>query len=82
MEDKRKFIIFAMSKETKCVILKKIVMATEKEWQEYFERLKLRIKIIEESNLPEKKKKEVIDELLDKMLIVKNYFLGESEKEN
>lgn len=57
-------------------------MATEKEWQEYFERLKLRIKIIEESNLPEKKKKEVIDELLDKMLIVKNYFLGESEKEN
>lgn len=61
---------------------KKFVMATEKEWQEYFERLKLRIKIIEESNLPEKKKKEVIDELLDKMLIVKNYFLGESEKEN
>lgn len=56
-------------------------MATEKEWQEYFERLKLRIKIIEESNLDEKTKKEVIDELLDKMLIVRDYFLGR-EKEN
>ena len=54
-------------------------MATEEEWQEYYERLKMRIRIIKESNLSENQKEEEINELLDKMNIVKKFFLGDTE---
>ena len=57
-------------------------MATEKEWQDYFERLLLRIRIIQNSNLSESQKVEEINELLDKISIVKKYFLGDTETDD
>lgn len=57
-------------------------MATEKEWQDYFERLLLRIRIIQNSNLSEIQKEEEINELLDKISIVKKFFLGDTETDD
>ena len=50
-------------------------MATREEWWEYFNELQERIKKIQESNLPNDIKKELIDRNLDRLNIVKKYFL-------
>jgi hypothetical protein len=50
-------------------------MATREEWWEYFNELQERIKKIQESNLPDDIKKELIDRNLDRLNIVKKYFL-------
>lgn len=52
-------------------------MATKEEWKEYFERLKLRIDIINKSNLDEATKEKLTDELLEKRNIVSKYFYEE-----
>lgn len=56
---------------------KKGQMATKEEWKEYFERLKLRIDIINKSNLDEATKEKLTDELLEKINIVSKYFYEE-----
>ncbi len=63
--------------ETICITKKIKKMATKEEWKEYFERLKLRIDIINKSNLDESTKEKLIDELLEKMNIVSKYFYEE-----
>lgn len=50
-------------------------MATKEEWKEYFERLKLRLEIINNSKLDDATKERITDELLEKMSIVSKYFL-------
>ena len=50
-------------------------MATRVEWWEYFNELQERIKKIQKSDLPDDIKEKVTDELLDKLNIVKKYFL-------
>ena len=50
-------------------------MATREEWWEYFNELQERIKKIQNSDLPSDIKEKVTDELLDKLNIVKKYFL-------
>jgi hypothetical protein len=50
-------------------------MATREEWWEYFYELQEKIKKIQESDLPDDIKEKVTDELLDKLNIVKKYFL-------
>lgn len=52
-------------------------MATQEEWKEYYERLKLRIEMIRVSRLDEETKDKIIDELLDKINIVNKYFIEE-----
>lgn len=50
-------------------------MATREEWWEYFNELQERIKKIQKSDLLDDIKEKVTDELLDKLNIVKKYFL-------
>lgn len=50
-------------------------MATKEEWQEYFNELKEMLKKIQESDLPEDIKEELIDRYLEKLSIVMKYFL-------
>lgn len=50
-------------------------MATREEWWEYFKELQERIKKIQESDLPDDIKEELIDRDLDRLNIVKKYFL-------
>lgn len=50
-------------------------MATSEEWWEYFNELQERIKKIQESNLPDNIKEELIDRDLDRLNIIKKYFL-------
>lgn len=50
-------------------------MATKEEWHEYFNHLKEMLKKIQESDLPEDIKEELIDRYLEKLSIVMKYFL-------
>lgn len=50
-------------------------MATNEEWWEYFNELQEMLKKIQESDLPDDIKEEMTDKLLEKMSIVKKYFL-------
>lgn len=50
-------------------------MATNEEWWQYFKNLQEQLKKIQESDLPDEIKKKYTDILLDKMNIVKKYFL-------
>lgn len=50
-------------------------MATREEWWEYFNELQESLKKIQESDLPDDIKEKVTDKLLDKLNIVKKYFL-------
>lgn len=50
-------------------------MATNEEWWEYFRELQDKLKRIQESDLPNDIKEEYTDMILDKMNIVKKYFL-------
>ena len=50
-------------------------MATNEEWWEYFRELQDKLKKIQESDLPNDIKEEYTDMILDKMNIVKKYFL-------
>ena len=50
-------------------------MATTEEWWEYYKELQEMLKKIQESDLPEDIKQELADRYLDKMTIVKKYFL-------
>lgn len=50
-------------------------MATREEWWEYFNELKEMLKKIQESDLPEDIKEELIDRYLEKLSIVMKYFL-------
>ena len=50
-------------------------MATNEEWWEYFNELQERIKKIKDSNLPDDIKEELIDKDLDRLNIIKKYFL-------
>lgn len=78
MINKQIIIIFALSiKNNMYNIKKRKQMATKEEWKEYFERLKLRIDIINKSNLDEATKEKLTDELLEKMNIVSKYFYEE-----
>lgn len=50
-------------------------MATVEEWWKYFGELQEKLEEIQRSNLPENAKRELTDFYLDKMNIVKKYFL-------
>lgn len=50
-------------------------MATIEEWWEYYKELQEKLEEIQKSNLPEEIKRELTDIYLDKMSIVKKYFL-------
>ncbi len=50
-------------------------MATTEEWWEYYKELQEMLKKIQESDLPEDIKQELTDRYLDKITIVKKYFL-------
>ena len=50
-------------------------MATNEEWWEYFKELQEMLKKIQESDLPDDIKEELTDKLLEKLNIVKKYFL-------
>ena len=50
-------------------------MATNEEWWEYFRELQDKLKRIQESDLPNDIKEGYTDMILDKMNIVKKYFL-------
>ena len=50
-------------------------MATNQEWWEYFNELQEMLKKIQESDLPDDIKEELTDKLLEKLSIVKKYFL-------
>lgn len=50
-------------------------MATNEEWWEYFNELQEMLKKIQESDLPDDIKEELTDKLLEKLSIVKKYFL-------
>ena len=50
-------------------------MATNEEWWEYFNELQEMLKKIHESDLPDDIKEELTDKLLEKLSIVKKYFL-------
>ena len=54
---------------------KSITMATIEEWWEYYKELQEKLKEIQKSNLPKEIKQELTDIYLDKMSIVKKYFL-------
>ena len=51
------------------------VMATREEWWEYFNELQERIKKIQDSDLPDDIKEDLIDKDLDRLNIVKKFFL-------
>ncbi len=50
-------------------------MATNEEWWEYFKELQEKLKQVQESDLPKDIKEKYTDMLLDKMNIVRKYFL-------
>mgnify|MGYP006872998512 CR=1 FL=1 len=50
-------------------------MATNEEWWEYFNELQERLKKVQDSDLPDDIKEEYTDLILDRMNIVKKYFL-------
>ena len=50
-------------------------MATNEEWWEYFNELQEKLRKVQESDLPDKIKEKYTDLILDKMNIVKKYFL-------
>ena len=50
-------------------------MATNEEWWEYFYELQEKLKQVQESDLPNDIKEKYTDMLLDKMNIVRKYFL-------
>lgn len=50
-------------------------MATVEEWWKYFDELQEKLEKIQRSNLPNGVKQELTDIYLDKMNIVKKYFL-------
>ncbi len=50
-------------------------MATVEEWWEYYKELQKKLEEIQKSNLPKEIKRELTDIYLDKMSIVKKYFL-------
>ena len=50
-------------------------MATNEEWWEYFNELQEKLKRVQESDLPDDIKEKLTDMLLDKMNIVKKFFL-------
>lgn len=50
-------------------------MATVEEWWKYFDELQEKLEEIQRSNLPNGVKQELTDIYLDKMNIVKKYFL-------
>ncbi len=50
-------------------------MATREEWWEYFNELQEMLKKIQESDLPDDVREELTDKYLEKMNIVKKYFL-------
>ncbi len=50
-------------------------MATIEEWWEYYKELQEKLEEIQKSDLPEEIKQELTDIYLDKMNIVKKYFL-------
>ncbi len=50
-------------------------MATNEEWWEYFYELQETIKKIQGSDLPDDVKEEITDRLLERLNIVKKYFL-------
>ena len=50
-------------------------MATKEEWWEYYNELQDKLEKIQKSDLPEEIKQELTDIYLDKMSIVKKYFL-------
>lgn len=77
MYNKQIIITFVLSIRNDMYNKKIKKMATKEEWKEYFERLKLRIDIINKSNLDESTKEKLIDELLEKMNIVSKYFYEE-----
>lgn len=54
---------------------KSITMATIEEWWEYYKGLQEKLEEIQKSNLPKEIKQELTDIYLDKMSIVKKYFL-------
>ncbi len=50
-------------------------MATKEEWWEYYNELQDKLEKIQKSDLPEEIKQELTDIYLNKMSIVKKYFL-------
>ena len=50
-------------------------MATNEEWWEYFKHLKEMLEKIQKSDLPEDIKEQLTDRYLEKLSIVKKYFL-------
>ena len=50
-------------------------MATNEEWWEYFNELQRKLEQVQESDLPDDIKEKYTDMILDKMNIVKKYFL-------
>lgn len=50
-------------------------MATREEWWEYFNELQEMLKKIQESDQPDDVREELTDKYLEKMNIVKKYFL-------
>jgi hypothetical protein len=50
-------------------------MATNEEWWEYFKELQEKLKKVQESDLPKDIKEKYTDMLLDKLNIVRKYFL-------
>lgn len=50
-------------------------MATVEEWWEYYKELQMKLEDIQMSDLPNDIKQELTDIYLDKMNIVKKYFL-------
>lgn len=50
-------------------------MATVEEWWEYYKELQEKLEEIQKSDLPKEIKQELTDIYLDKMNIVKKYFL-------
>lgn len=50
-------------------------MATSEEWWEYFDELQEMLKRIQESDLPDDVKEKLTDKYLEKLSIVKRFFL-------
>ncbi len=67
--------IFALSIRNKSNIQNSKQMATNEEWWEYFKNLQEQLKKIQDSNLPSDVKEELTDKILEKISIVKKYFL-------
>ena len=76
MHNSQNIIIFALSiKKQNVEHLKSKSMATIEEWWEYYKELQEKLEEIQKSDLPEEIKQELTDIYLDKMNIVKKYFL-------